>query len=571
MISIKILLLILSLCFIPFPVSAGNETDSIRQLLPHLQGEEKLSALSSLRSLAHADGNKDEEYRWINEYIKEAKRQNDVECIGDALLSRLYFFENYEMTDSIHKYHKNAIAEMRAFKAWDWMYNCWDVAVQYDLYHDRLESALRKAKKMYDDARQNKSYYGIGVALFDMGTIYQAIGRTDDAVYALRESVKTLRGEDNITLLLSAYNYLCSSLDGLGQYDEILQHTEDWKSVIDGYEKKAVSMGYTVSLDGKKLYNELAACVAEIGRGNLQNAGRHLSLAQEYARGRSASAQYKLLLTECRYYTAAGDYDKAIESGRKNAEMLRELGDSVSLATMETQLAEAYFRGDNFKEASALYRKLLPEKENLRVAELSRRLDEMRTMYEIDTLALESEASRVKLIGVASIVIFLLIVLMVTAAYLIRLRKKNKVFYDIIQKQETREKMMKIADAKAEDDPIGEEEDRLFSVVKSLMENNELYKDPTLNRESLAIAAGSNTVYLAEAIKRNMGQTVSEYITSYRLAHAAKMLSENPKAGIGEVEVDSGFNSRSTFSRLFKMRYGMSPTEYRAVSRGKKS
>ena len=71
MISIKILLLILSLCFIPFQVTAGNETDSIRQLLPHLQGEEKLSALSSLRSLAHADGKKDEEYRWINEYIKE--------------------------------------------------------------------------------------------------------------------------------------------------------------------------------------------------------------------------------------------------------------------------------------------------------------------------------------------------------------------------------------------------------------------------------------------------------------------------------------------------------------------
>lgn len=571
MIPAKIKLLLIALCLTAFAVLSDNKSDSIRLVLPHLQGEQKLSALSSLRSLAHAGDDMEEELRCIDDYLEEARRQKDVESIGDALLSRLYCFENYNKTDSVRKYLDDAIEELRGYKAWDWMYNCWDAGVQHDLYNNRIEHALRESIKMYDDARVNNSNYGTGISLYNLGTIYQAIGRTDDAVDALRESVGILKGEDNVTVLLSAYNYLCSSLEGIGDYDEILRVCKEWKAVIDEYERKAESKGYTVSLGGKRLYNELAACVAEIGLGNLKAAQAHLSLAQEYAKGRSSSAQYKLMLTECKFYTAVGDFEKAIESGKKNADMLRELGDSVSLATMQTQLAETYFKARRFEDAATVYRELLPDIDSMREEELSSRLDEMRTLYEVDTLKMESEAIRIKLIAVVLVVAMLLILLTITIVYIVKIRRKNKVFYDIIHKQEIRDDVMRCVKEEKGDDPAGEEDNRLFNVVRSLMEKEEIYKDPTLNRESLALAAGSNTVYLADAIKRNTGQTVSEYIAGYRLAHAARMLSEMPKVGIGEVETASGFNSRSTFSRLFRLHYGMSPSEYRSVSRGKDS
>jgi len=565
---ITIFLLLLTLTV--SPALATGEADSIRKILPTLKGRERLSALGSLRNLVHCTDNMEEELQCIRDYLEEAERQNDVESIGDALLCRIYCFENYEKGDSIRKYLPGSIEELRAHKAWDWMYTCWDAGVQYDLYHDRLESALREARKMYEDAKATGSNYGKGVALYDLGTIYQAIGRTREAADALRKSVETLRGEDNITTILSAYNYLCASLDGLGEYEESLRLTKEWESVISDYEAKATSIGYTVTMEVKRLYNELAACVAETGLGNYRKAGQHLMKAQEYARGRSESAQYKLRLTECRYYGAIGDYDRAIEAGEKNARMLRELGDSVSLTTMETQLADVYFKAKRYQDAARIYRELLPVSEKLREEELSRRLDELRTLYEVDTLRLESDANRTRLAAVIVIGILLLLTLIISIIYLVRLRKKNRVFYDIIQRHETIEKIMTTAEDKETEDSAGNDENWLFNVVRSLMETGEMYKDPALNRESLAIAAGSNTVYLAEAIKRNTGQTVSEFITGYRLAHAARMLSEKPKAGIGEVETESGFNSRSTFSRLFRLRYGMSPTEYRAVSKGKK-
>ena len=102
-----------------------------------------------------------------------------------------------------------------------------------------------------------------------------------------------------------------------------------------------------------------------------------------------------------------------------------------------------------------------------------------------------------------------------------------------------------------------------------MMRNDMIYRNPNLNRESLAAAVGSNTVYLADSIKNNTGMTVNEYINRFRLSHAADILSKNVDISIGEVETQSGFNSRSTFSRLFRNHFGMSPSEYKIISREK--
>lgn len=112
-------------------------------------------------------------------------------------------------------------------------------------------------------------------------------------------------------------------------------------------------------------------------------------------------------------------------------------------------------------------------------------------------------------------------------------------------------------------------ENSLFRRVSDMMRNEMIYRNPNLNRESLAAAVGSNTVYLADAIRDNTGMTVNEYINGFRISHAAGLLTQNPDISIGDVETQSGFNSRSTFSRLFRNHFGMSPSEYKIISKEK--
>lgn len=543
--------------------------DSIRESLHELNGESRLLALSELCSLAHADDNMDHELRCIRDYLDEAIRQNDVESVGNATVMQLSCYLNYECLDSISHYLPTMLERMKKNKTWDYYYNCWDLAIQSDIFHDKLESALREAEKMYRDAQKRSSDYGIGIALFDMGVIYQAIGETAEAVDVLEKSIGKLKDQADITMVLSAYNYLCASLDGLGRYQRIIECADEWKNIIDNYEAKAESMGYTPQLGGKRMYNLLAYCIAEIGLGNYEKAREYLDTARECAKGRSNSQQYKLMQIESRYYGATGQYEKAIEISKKNIGLLESTGDSVSVATMKTALADLLFKSGNYEEAAHLYYNLNPVTERIRAEELSRRLDDLHTTYEIDTLTLQSQATRTKLWLSIVTIVALLVILILYVVYAHKLKDKNRALFNIIREYDNQTSTLKPLFESENSNSGIDGENSLFRRVSDMMRNEMIYRNPNLNRESLAAAVGSNTVYLADAIRDNTGMTVNEYINGFRISHAAGLLTQNPDISIGDVETQSGFNSRSTFSRLFRNHFGMSPSEYKIISKEK--
>ncbi len=72
--------------------------------------------------------------------------------------------------------------------------------------------------------------------------------------------------------------------------------------------------------------------------------------------------------------------------------------------------------------------------------------------------------------------------------------------------------------------------------------------------------------YLYAFFKKNAGITLMEYIRKVRLEAALELLLHTNKS-VAEISGQSGFGAVSTFTRVFKNAYGMSPTELRQ-SRG---
>lgn len=550
-------------------VSADSRIDSIRHELPRMNDEQRLLALSNIARIAHSGDDMDTEVKCVHDYLAEARRQNAVDAEGDASLSLLYCFDNYERPDSIMHYLPEFLERMKAIGAMDYFYNCWDAAIEHYIFHDKPESAIREARKMYDDAKKAGSNYGLGVAAFDIGLISQCSGRAEEAAKSFDESIRALSKEGDITILLSAYNHLASSLDALGQYDRLYDMAVEWKGVLDDYREKAIAQGYMPEQGGKRLYNSLAFCVAEMGKGNLDHAGEYLAQAQEYARGRSASAQYRLMQIEGRYYAATGQYDRAVDIDRKNLALLEEVGDSVSVATVKAHLGEVLFNAGRFEESAEMYRELMELKNKINDEELAHRLDELRTVYEVDVLTTQARAANVKLLYSIIILSLLVIGIGILIVYQHRLKQKNRALYHSIRavnEVKSREKLSsRSSDESLMEEPVDRDE-VIYRKVCSLMDSEHLFKDPLLNRESLSKAIGSNTRYLSNAIKLYSGMTINDYINDYRLSYAAALLAANPEMSIGEVETESGFNSRTTFSRLFKNKYGMSPSEYKRIA-----
>ncbi|QKG80710.1 helix-turn-helix domain-containing protein [Tenuifilum thalassicum] len=68
--------------------------------------------------------------------------------------------------------------------------------------------------------------------------------------------------------------------------------------------------------------------------------------------------------------------------------------------------------------------------------------------------------------------------------------------------------------------------------------------------------------YLSDALKKETGKTAHEHLQLYLINEAKNMLLQ-PEKSVAEVAYDLGFEYPQYFSRLFKKKEGISPTQYR--------
>lgn len=115
---------------------------------------------------------------------------------------------------------------------------------------------------------------------------------------------------------------------------------------------------------------------------------------------------------------------------------------------------------------------------------------------------------------------------------------------------------------------LSEKDKVIYDKLCALMETEQLYKLSDLQRDELAKRLGTNRTYLYNAIKSCAGESLVDFINSYRLKNAANLLVSCPNMSINEIERQSGFNSRETFNRTFRKYYGMTPSMYRDCQRG---
>lgn len=83
--------------------------------------------------------------------------------------------------------------------------------------------------------------------------------------------------------------------------------------------------------------------------------------------------------------------------------------------------------------------------------------------------------------------------------------------------------------------------------------------------EELADLAGFSKFHFARLFKQFSNMSCYEYLTQKRIAHAERLLIE-PGLSITEVAMRSGFNSLSTFNRIFKSAKNCTPSEYKNLN-----
>lgn len=104
--------------------------------------------------------------------------------------------------------------------------------------------------------------------------------------------------------------------------------------------------------------------------------------------------------------------------------------------------------------------------------------------------------------------------------------------------------------------------DNMTATIQRLFVDEKLYLTPKLKLSDVAKLVGTNRTYLSQYFNQENGQTFYDYVNNYRIKYAEELLrtSSAPLVCIAE---EAGFNSLSTFRRVFANHYGCSPAEYR--------
>ena len=94
------------------------------------------------------------------------------------------------------------------------------------------------------------------------------------------------------------------------------------------------------------------------------------------------------------------------------------------------------------------------------------------------------------------------------------------------------------------------------------MEKNKPYLQPKLSLSSLAEMLEISPNYLSQIINQYEEVNFNDFVNHYRVEEFIRLAAENPHHSFLAIALEAGFNSKSTFNKLFKKHKGMTPSQF---------
>lgn len=105
-----------------------------------------------------------------------------------------------------------------------------------------------------------------------------------------------------------------------------------------------------------------------------------------------------------------------------------------------------------------------------------------------------------------------------------------------------------------------ENTNKIVAEIKDVIDKN--YYKPDLSIISISNELHVSRAHLCSVFKRNTGKTINKYITDYRIEKAVEILKESDTK-LYEVAISVGFTDQNYFTKIFKKKFKMTPSEYR--------
>ncbi len=118
----------------------------------------------------------------------------------------------------------------------------------------------------------------------------------------------------------------------------------------------------------------------------------------------------------------------------------------------------------------------------------------------------------------------------------------------------------------SQDDEVIDEQELsgMLEKLKLLMTKDKVFLNPDLNLELLSNYLGTSEKHCSYMLNKGINMNFNQYINNFRIEAFKERIKEgqNKRYTLTSIAYECGFNSKSTFNRVFKLNCGLTPSEF---------
>ena len=374
--------------------------------------------------------------------------------------------------------------------------------------------------------------------------------------------------EDSVTSELRYHSIISLAERFVAKLDDYEQHPDDY---ADGSPQQPDSDEVAGYCDFYRSQAYVFLAQAYASTGNRKEAEKYTRMFGQSDFGQTLNGRSAITETQ----RLLGDYDKMLAT---YDEIDRQAGDDTLNTNYVRQLrgraeaAEA--RGQHalsqhyWQRHSALSEAVNDQLQASEAHDYAARYHAYEQQMEIQQR--EAEASRNLILAVGAIILALLAAGF--AVYYFRqqriIRKKNRVLVEQMNEAVIYKKRYESQDTPQvpqEDKPLDAmASDELSKHLRAVILRERLYLSAQFDRQAAIDYFHLSKERIGAAFSQDSEYaTIADFINHCRLEYASDLLVTSPDMTVDDIASASGFGTRRTFSRLFKERYSVTPTEFR--------
>lgn len=471
-----------------------------------------------------------------------------------------------------------------------------------------LNQALKQATSIQNDSILCSVYNGLGLYASNVDADYNgsielffkgveaskkcAFSRLYNILLCNISGVYYLKGDANgLKYAQECYNYghlkndpflaLWGAINSsrmyflMGEYEEALKYIKESEFLLQKNK-------YNDQTDVYTTYGDILLALE-----NEKGADNYYKEALSNIGSATSSSTAYVYLSYGKRLLSKGKYSEAVILLDKGLRVCIEAHNRIFIKEFYDVLSKCYEKMGVYNKSLEYYKIYHQEVSRAFNEESERSMNKMRVQFDTQKKENEAEQARLELINknrkMQSLLIILSLAVLTSIYIYILYIRKNRLYRQIIirnreaikREDELKEQISNfkkdcpaISERYSASSLKGDKIEDMFLQIQHIMREEHLYHDPALTKEKIAEILGTNRTYLSQVINERSGLTVPQYINTFRIDEAVRILSDTKDdTPLKAIAIDLGFNSISTFYKLFQTSVGMTPSLYRKKAR----